>query len=286
MITINYKGGTCNNFIQFLIGAFLSDRYNLYLNAEFPIKCDNIKYKKVINSKIGHNLVKVSDDNWLDIIENNRNYTDPHFYIDGFFNKKFFFEKYEKQLKNFFDISYNCEINPDEVLIHYRIGDLDGSRMVLPIEFYEDALRNCNYTKGYITSDSAHHKFCQKLIDKFNLIPIYLNPSETIDFAKNFKKLILSEGTFSWVIGFLSQTDEIICSGRHSNGRQLIWHGDIFLDRWKKLYWDYDPTVIYDRTKLKKYLPIKLTENDFMCYNSDGTVYLEKNEKLSNMIQK
>jgi hypothetical protein len=275
MVTINYRGRISNNFIQFLVGAFLSHRYNLHLGAKFPIECENIKYKKSDNNIIGHNLIKVTDNNWLDIVENNEHYIKPHFHLDGFFNNKFFFEKYENELKSFFDIKFDTT-NPEEVMVNYRIGELDGSRRVLPVEFYEDALENCRFTKGYITSDSLKHNFCKKLIDKFDLEPIILNPSETINFAKNFNKLILSEGGFSWVIGFLSQADEIICSGRHSNGREPIWHGDIYFDRWKKLYWDYDPTVIYDRIKLKKYLPIKLTENDFMCYNSDGTVYLEK----------
>jgi hypothetical protein len=82
-----------------------------------------------------------------------------------------------------------------------------------------------------------------------------LNPSDTIAYCKNFNKIILSEGGFSWSIGFLSKAKEIIC-----NQRELIWHGDIFFDKWKKLKWDYSPDTIYDKVQLKEYKPIKLND--------------------------
>jgi hypothetical protein len=110
------------------------------------------------------------------------------------------------------------------------------------------------FNKGYITSDSLEHDFCIKLINKYNLIPVTLNPSDTIAYSKNFNKLILSEGGFSWAIGFLSKANEIIC-----NSRELFWHGDIYFDKWKKLKWDYSPEVIYDKFRLKEYKPIKLS---------------------------
>jgi hypothetical protein len=77
-----------------------------------------------------------------------------------------------------------------------------------------------------------------------------MSPSEVIDFGKNFNNIILSEGTFSWWIGFLSQAETIFC-----NKRDYFWHGDIFLDRWKKLSWDYEIETIFENYKLKEYKP-------------------------------
>jgi len=109
-----------------------------------------------------------------------------------------------------------------------------------------------NFNGGYISSDSINHKFCIHLIKKYNLIPINMNPSQVIDFGKNFNNIVLSEGTFSWWIGFLSQAETIIC-----NKRDFFWHGDIFLDRWKKLSWDYTIETIFKNYKLKEYKPKK-----------------------------
>jgi hypothetical protein len=75
-----------------------------------------------------------------------------------------------------------------------------------------------------------------------------------LTFGKNFNNLVLSEGTFSWWIGYMSNAENIIC-----NKRNYLWHGDIFLDRWKKLQWDYDESVIYDSRKLKEYKIKKIT---------------------------
>jgi len=279
MITINYRGRISNNFIQFLVGAFLSHRYNLEMRANFPINSEGIKYKEVKGGMVGSNRILVHDNNWLEIIENNLPYTDPHFHLDGYFNSILFFEKYEKEIKSFLILNYDEQISKNSVMINYRLGDIEGTRMVLPLEYYIEALDSIEYDMGYITSDSINHKFCKELIKKYDLKPINLDPSETINFSKNFNKLILSEGGFSWSIGFLSNTNNIICSGRHSYGRQSIWHGDIYFERWNKLYWDYDPEIIYDRIQLKKYQPLRLTKDQYMCYNSDGTVYIKNNEK-------
>jgi hypothetical protein len=127
-------------------------------------------------------------------------------------------------------------IDKDLVFLHYRIDDIGRDRRVLPLEYYIEALETTRFNGGYITSDSLNHPNCTYLINKYNLKPVHgLSPMNTIFLGKNFNKLILSEGTFSWWIGFLSRAESIIC-----NKRDFLWHGDIFLDRWKKLNWDYN----------------------------------------------
>lgn len=256
MVTINYKGRTANHFIQHIVGHFLARKYNLKLTQESPINNPTIKFNDINNSQIGRNRIIVDDTNWLDIVFNNFKYDSPSFYLDGFFNNRKFFEFFEEDIKKHMIIQYDHSINQNDVIVHYRIGDLTQiPRCILPLEYYCEALESIQFNQGYITSDTLEHELCQKLIKKYNLIPLALSPSDTIAYCKNFNKIILSEGGFSWSIGFLSKAKEIIC-----NQRELIWHGDIFFEKWKKLRWDYSPDAIYDKVQLKEYKPIKLND--------------------------
>jgi hypothetical protein len=275
MVTINYNGRISNNFIQHIVGHFIARKYGLKLIPNSPVQNETIKFSSTEDGKIGDNEIIVNDDNWLDIVFGNTKYDSPHFHLSGFFNDKIFFESFEDDIKKHMTILYDDTIDDDSVMVNYRIGELNGSRRVLPVEYYYDALDSIEFNKGYITSDSLQHEFCVKLIEKYNLTPVSLNPSDTIAYCKNFNKLILSEGGFSWTIGFLSKAKEIICSGRHSDGRDAIWHGDIYFKKWKKLYWDYHPETVYGLYRLTEYRPIKLSENDFVFNNPDGTIRIE-----------
>ncbi len=84
-------------------------------------------------------------------------------------------------------------------------------------------------------------------MNKFNLEIYNASPLNTIDFAKNFKNLVLSEGTFSWWIGFLSNANNI-----YFNERERFWHGDIFVfPEWKALKYDWDLECIGPNNELK-----------------------------------
>lgn len=278
MVTVKYNGRISNNFMQYLVGFYLSKKYNLKLMSNNPIVHDTIKMNNLEDGVIGNNHISVNDGNWLDIVFGDKNYENPHFNLNGFFNSKLFFEGLESEIKDKMTIVYDDLIDKNDVMVNYRIGELAGSRRVLPVEYYSEALDSMNFNKGYITSDSLNHKFCQLLIDKYNLTPVNLNPTDTIAFAKNFNKLVLSEGGYSFTIGFLSNANEIICSGRHSNGRELIWHGDIYFDKWKKLNWDYHPDSIYSLTELKGHHPIRLSDNEGIVSNPDGTYRIKTYE--------
>jgi hypothetical protein len=106
---------------------------------------------------------------------------------------------------------------------------------MLPIEYYVEGIEKFGDGNGFISTDSIGHPNCRYLIDRYNLNPINLSPMETILYGKNFNNLILSEGTFSWWIAFLSNSKNIFC-----NKRKFKWHGDVFFDEWNYTNWEFD----------------------------------------------
>jgi len=237
MVTLNFNGRLGNNLIQYIASLFFAKKYNLdfKIPPEYSLRNWGPLIKDYqINGIIGKGTIEVNDDNFLTLL-NTDNIEPKHYHFDGFFQLKEFFTKYEFEIKSLLNINYK-NIDRDLVFLHYRIDDIGGDRRMLPLEYYVEALETTRFNGGYITSDSLNHPNCTYLMNKFNLKPVHgLSPMNTIFLGKNFNKLILSEGTFSWWIGFLSRAESIIC-----NKRDFLWHGDIFLDRWKKLNWDYN----------------------------------------------
>ena len=181
--------------------------------------------------------IVVNTKNYLDLL-NSEYVMDAHYLFRDYFQLKEIVLQREaiKQI-------YKCKVNKrdsKEVFVAFRLGDATFSRARLPLEYYDEAISRlyisgCN--RGYITSENIEHPDVQFLINKFGLVP-YTNhiPLEKINFAKDFDNLVLSEGSFSFWIGMLSEATNV-----YINDRRHIysWHGDVFVfPEWKRLCYD------------------------------------------------
>jgi len=131
--------------------------------------------------------------------------------------------------KNKFKARYNKN---NDVVIHLRYGDIGehgkvvGKKYVPDINYYAYALRRIKYDTGYICSDTLHIKMCRDLMKAFKLKPLVMDPIDTIMFASTCNNIVLSCGTFSYLIGLFGfHSDKIF----YCNPSRLDeWHGDIF----------------------------------------------------------
>ena len=93
-------------------------------------------------------------------------------------------------------------------------------------------IKSLKFNQGYISSDNINHELCKKLINEFNLLIINRSEAETIMFGSTCNNIILSGGTFSWLIGFFALNSENI----HYPDLKDKWYGDIFsFSNWKKI---------------------------------------------------
>jgi hypothetical protein len=242
-VSINYNGRLGNHLFQYVAAFIFAKKFNLSLNTIFVD--DKFKFSQLNRSVHGDNKLIVNDSNFLELL-NSETIESRHYIFDGFFQIKDFVLNYKNEIKSLLDLSYD-EINKDEVFVMYRIGDIEGLRQMLPIEFYQDSLTKISPKSGYITSDSPTHPNIIKLSKEFNLAIYNDTPIETINFAKNFNNLVLSEGSFSWWVGMLSNAKNI-----YYNQRERFWHGDIFVfPEWHSLNYDWDPSCYEINNKLK-----------------------------------
>lgn len=121
--------------------------------------------------------------------------------------------------------------NNNDVCIHVRLGDIFHREFNQPFEYYDKVLQDLSFDHGYICSDSISNEICTRLIEKYKLSVVSYDIVPTIQFASTCKYIVLSSGTFSWMIGALSFMSFIYYP--------LIkkkWHGTIFVNpAWKEI---------------------------------------------------
>lgn len=105
--------------------------------------------------------------------------------------------------------------NNNDLFIHVRSGYpfswIEGvSKVLEPLipdkTFYEKIINSLKtqYDNIYLSSDNINHKTCQELIEKYKIIPFKEDKIDTILFGSTCKYVVISSGSFSFIIGLLA----------------------------------------------------------------------------------
>ena len=229
MITIAYKGRLGNILFQYAAAYIFAKKFDISLCSDISPNAFNLPTYNGTRTIESTEVTTVNDENFMSFIQKDW-MPAVHYLFDGYFQLKDFILNYESEIRGLFNVQYTT-VPDNNVFVAYRIGDIINQRQMLPVEYYREALQRINPQGGSITSDTPSHPNVLQLAQEFNLKIFQSDPSSTVDFGKNFNNIVLSEGTFSWWIGFLSRAENI-----YYNERPRFWHGDIFvLPKWKQL---------------------------------------------------
>jgi hypothetical protein len=230
-----HKARFGNLFFINMAFHFIAIKNNLNVSYKYHDKFIDLGIRFYIGKKTYKEVLLLTDANFFDIIksdvklEKNITIDIDHFFcqIPEFclFIKEQFNDIFKENIvkKNFFKSRYS---NNEDVFIHVRLGDLkndlsfDDNR-----NYYDKLLTDLSFKNGYISSDSIENDLCKFLIQKYNLSVINYDEIKTIMFASTCDKIILSGGTFSWLIGFLSFYSKKIYYPKYKN----TWYDDIFI---------------------------------------------------------
>jgi FkbM family methyltransferase len=242
-----YHAGRLGN--QFFLGMaihFIAKINNLKVVYQMGDKIIDLGIELFSGTKTYDNTIELLDINFFKYLTEpmNKNFSinkDTYFQTKEFsiFLKDYINEDTQKtKIKNSnkFTQRYNENNN---VYVHVRLGDVNN-KFNSSFEYYDKALQMTAFSDGYISSDSILNPICQKLITKYNLSIIDFDEVETIMFASTCKHIILSTGTFSWMIGVFSFYSDIKYPKIYN-----VWHGDIFVfPSWTEI--DYGLEVSYN----------------------------------------
>jgi hypothetical protein len=132
-------------------------------------------------------------------------------------------------LNNPFKERYN---ENSDLFIHIRLDDT--AHLNPGISYYINAIKNINFDNLYISTDEKNNIM---IIELLQLYPstklIEFDEIYTFQFASTCKHVILSHGSFSATIGYLSFFSNVYYPEYELN---KIWYGDMFsINNWIKL---------------------------------------------------
>jgi hypothetical protein len=264
---------------------------NMFLNMmsmKYNLKCS---YKHVDQfSKLGIHFYKgtntydthllVTEDNFMYILKNklepcNIIITNKVWFQTPEFCKLMYtyfkVEKVRNKIinKNIYNRRYNKN---NDLFIHVRLGDVK-KQSYDSFDYIDSMISSINYDEAYITSDNIEDDFCQKLINKHKLRIYISTESDTIMFGNTCNNILMSGGTFSWMIGFLAFYSKNIYTPNITEK----WYGDIFIyDNWitpiKKDNHVELNSYNTETSKLTEFVPI----NNLICkpiYDNYGLHY-------------
>lgn len=208
-------GGLCNAMIKNIAGSILAKRKNLnmtYSSYDY--------YKEIIND-LGIELYSgkneydsflyISNSNYIELLEG---YSCSNLWAmeDEYFQTKeitniiynHLNESENKQRifdHNKFNYRYN---NNNDCFIHIRLRDVEKSNP--GFEYYDKAISLVGSIDNiYVGTDDTSHEIIKKLQEKYsNVNVLSYNELDTIQFGSTTKNIILSHGSFSAMIGYLS----------------------------------------------------------------------------------
>jgi len=119
------------------------------------------------------------------------------------------------------------------VFVHVRLGDIHADTPSRPTDDWVaavDEARRRGGTDVLVASDEPSHEIVSALVARTGATPVLLDAVGTIRRGASCAHLVLSDGSFSWLVAALApRPASVQYLPRH--GRQ--WHGDIFVfDDW------------------------------------------------------
>ena len=136
--------------------------------------------------------------------------------------KKYIYQEEQKNhiiQKNCFNNRYN---NNNDLFLHVRMGD--AVEYNPGFIYYDAILSNLQFNNGYISSDLIDHPMCTALKNKYKLNIYHDSEVKTIMFGSTCKNIVLSNGTFSWLIGLMGFYSKV-----YYPKIKKVWHGNIFV---------------------------------------------------------
>ena len=239
MITNTIENGRLGNqIIRNLSVSLISEKYDLKVNYCNNELINNLGIFLFSGKNIFDNTINLNDDNYFSVyncgnltsnLDPNKNFFQTKEITNFLYNYLHKDEIKAKIMdKNPFKHLYN---NNNNLYVHIRLTD--AAKFNPGIKYYLRTIKNIGFENLYISTDDEKHRIIKVICKMYpNVRILHCGEIKTIQFASTCKNVILSHGSFSAVIGYLSFFSNVSYPEYQSD---KMWYGDMFsIDGWVK----------------------------------------------------
>ena len=239
MTSVKKQGRLGNHIIRNLAVSLVAKKHNLHVNYYNHNLINKLGIDLFSGDNSYNNIEYLTDDNYftiynIDELNSNLNPNTNYFQTKEITN--FLYNYLHKDEIKSKIIDYNPfkerYTKNNDLFIHIRLTDV--ARFNPGIKYYVNAIKNINFDNLHISTDDKNHNIVKELVNLYpSLQLINFDEILTFQFASTCKHIILSHGSFSAIIGYLSFFSNIYYPEYELN---KIWYGDMFsIDNWVKL---------------------------------------------------
>jgi hypothetical protein len=239
MTSTGSNGRLGNQIIRNLAVSLLAEKHNLKVDYYNKHLINKLGIELFSGSNLYNHIQYLTDDNYFTIYNSDElNYNlNPN---NNYFQTKeittFLYNYLHKdEIKSKF-----IDNNPfkerytknNDLFIHIRLTDV--AHFNPGIKYYINAIKNVVFDNLYISTDDKNNSIITELLKLYpSSTLINYDEITTFQFASTCKHIVLSHGSFSAIIGYLSFFSNIYYPEYELN---KVWYGDIFsIDNWNKL---------------------------------------------------
>ena len=220
MIEVKYLGTLGNNMFQYALGRILAEEMGYELSAE-PIYGENFLLRegegfkntieKVEGKSYDSSIQVFTQHNLQDLSRILDDENERRIFLNGWFQRYEFIKPYKDRIKHWYEITDEppMKLNSNDlVLTIRRTWKNYPIENCLPFSFFENLLEKIEYDRVIICTDVFDDPFFnqfEKYSPIFAKFPIF----EQFNLIKSANKIVMTESTYCWWAGFLSEAKEI-----------------------------------------------------------------------------
>jgi hypothetical protein len=236
--TTESNGRLCNQIIRNLAVSLIAEKNDLFVNYSNFDLITQLGIHLFVGKQSYNNQQVLNDGNYFAVynshnidydLEPNSTYFQSRDIIQLIYN-----HLHSEPVKNTIieknPYKQRYEANND-LFIHVRLSDVAQHNP--GANYYINAIKRIDYENIYLSTDSPENPIITEIKEAFpNINILEYDEVNTIQFGSTCKNIILSHGTFSAVIGYLSFFSDVYYP-EDIPGK--IWYGELFgIDGWTK----------------------------------------------------